>query len=379
MSALCRDEARLVRLDLLVKQARQTIAYKTLETFMFTINQSTLVRGLAALALLTVATVSPSRAQNLQRVDLLLDWTPNTNHLGIYVAQANGYYADAGLDVQIQQPGDGVLADQVVATGKAQFGISYQETFTFSRAEGLPIVSVAAIIQHNTSGFAAIKSQHDLSTPKDLDGLRYGAFGSPVERSIISAMAACEGGQANAVQVIDIGFSDPIPLLTRDRIDFVWLFYGWDGLRAKLNGTELSFLMLSDYQDCVPDYYTPILTTSEKLIAEQPDLVRAFVTATAQGYTDAIRDPETAAAVLLAAAPDLDPALVTESAKYLADQFQSDAPRWGEQKQAIWEQFTAFMIENNVLSKPVSIESAFTNEFLPPVEETATETISSTP
>src|SRR5258706_7231846 len=112
-------------------------------------------------------------------VNLMLDWTPNTNHLGIYVAQAKGYYKDANLTVEIQQPGD-VQVEQVVASGKAQFGVSYQEQATYSRAQNVPIVSIAAIVQHNTSGFAAEHSKHALKTPADLNGLRYGSFGSQV-------------------------------------------------------------------------------------------------------------------------------------------------------------------------------------------------------
>jgi ABC-type nitrate/sulfonate/bicarbonate transport system substrate-binding protein len=305
-------------------------------------------------------------AQAEERTDIIvmLDWTPNTNHLGLYAAQARGYYDEANLDVTIQPAGD-VQVEQVVATGRAQFGVSYQETFTYARAEGTPIVSLAAIIQHNTSGFAALADQHTLSSPADLAGLRYGGFGSAIERPIINSLVTCEGGEADSVEVIDIGFVEPFPLLERDRIDFVWLFYGWDGIRGEQQGLELSLLMLNDYTECVPDYYTPILITNERLIEEQPDVVAAFVQATARGYADAIRDPEGAAELLLGAAPDLDAALVQASAAWLADQFQADAPRWGEQRAEIWDAFTAYMVDNGALHEPIDSAAAFTNDFLP--------------
>ncbi|HRE47435.1 MAG TPA: ABC transporter substrate-binding protein [Aggregatilineales bacterium] len=294
---------------------------------------------------------------------VMLDWTPNTNHLGLYVAQAKGYFAEANLTVDIQPAGD-ISVEQVVATGAAAFGISYQETFTYVRANELPIVSIAAILQHNTSGFASLREKHPLTSPADLVGLRYGGFGSMIEKPIIERMIAC-GGKEGTVDIQDIGFVEPFPLMEREAIDFVWLFRGWDGLRAELSGLEVDYLMLKDYPECVPDYYTPILITNEAHIAEQPDVVAAFVQAAARGYADAISDPSGAAAILLEANPDLDEALVKASAEYLSKEFMADAPRWGEQRLIIWEAMTAFMVESGTLEKPIESGKAFTNEFLP--------------
>lgn len=306
-----------------------------------------------------------AKADKPTKITVMLDWTPNTNHLGLYVAQAKGYYTEANLTVDIQQPGD-VQVDQVVATGKAQFGVSYQEGFTFSRASGLPITSLAAIIQHNTSGFAAMSSKHPLKTPADLAGLRYGAFGSPIEKPFIEALIKCSGkADGKPVEFIDIGSTEPLPLMDKDRIDFVWLFYGWDGIRARQQDVKLDFIMLKDYTKCVPDYYTPILITGESMIKSQPDVVRAFVQATARGYALAIQNPGEAARILSEAAPDLDKALVKESAEWLAGQFQADAPRWGEQKAETWQGLADFMARNSALEKPVEMKGAFTNEFLP--------------
>jgi ABC-type nitrate/sulfonate/bicarbonate transport system substrate-binding protein len=306
-----------------------------------------------------------AKADKPTTLNVMLDWTPNTNHLGIYVAQAKGYYQDANLTIEIQQPGD-VQVEQIVANGKAQFGISYEEQATYSRAANVPIVSLAAIIQHNTSGFAAIHQKHPLKTPADLDGLRYGAFGSPIEKPILDALSKCGGGKgADSIQFIDIGFTEPLPLMDRDRIDFVWLFYGWDGIRAAQQGFQLDFVMLKDYPQCVPDYYTPLLITSEDMIKNQPDVVRAFVQATARGYAFAIQHPDEAADTLFKAVPDLDPKLVKASAEWLASQYQADAPRWGEQKAEVWQRFADFMLKNGALKAPIDVNAAFTNDFLP--------------
>jgi ABC-type nitrate/sulfonate/bicarbonate transport system substrate-binding protein len=297
-------------------------------------------------------------------VNIILDYTPNTNHNGIYVAQAKGYYKDANLNVTIQENDGSVQAEQVVATGKAQFGVSYQEQATYSRADGVPIVSIAAIIQHNTSGFAAMHDKHPLKTPADLAGLRYGSFGSEVEKPMLDILTQCAGASADKIEFDNIGFADPLPLMEKDRIDFVWLFYGWDGLRAKEQNTPLDFIMLHDYTQCVPDYYTPLLITNEDMIARQPDVVRAFTQATARGYVYSIQHPDEAADILLKAAPELDPTLVKESSTYLAGQFQADAPQWGVQKTEIWQGFTDFLVKNGALKAPIDVKAAFTNDFL---------------
>jgi len=307
---------------------------------------------------ITAQTAIPST-----RVTLILDYTPNTNHLGIYVAQALGYYADAHLTLDIQQPGD-VSAEKIVGIGKAQFGISYQDEVTFSRADKIPVVSVAAIVQHDTSAFAALHDKHPLKTPADLAGLRYGSFDSPTEKPTLDILTQCYKANADNITFTSIGVAQPFPLMVQDRLDFIWLFYAWDGIRAKQEGLNVDFLMLKDYTVCVPDYYTPVLIASEQIIKDQPDMVRAFVQATARGYVYAIAHPDEAATIMINAVPDIDAKLVKESTTWLAAQFQADAPRWGEQKLSIWQNYSDWLVKNGALPQGIEAKSAFTNDFL---------------
>jgi len=292
-----------------------------------------------------------------------LDWTPNTNHTGLYVARARNYYSDQKLAVDILQAQEGGTVEQLVAAGKLDFGISYQEAVTQARVEGLPIVSVAAIIQHNTSGFAG-RSSLNLKSPKDFEGKKYGAFGSPTERAVIQGLMECAGGDIGKVQFVDIGSTDFFVATERGDVDFAWIFQGWTGMEAEERGIPLSAVMMNDLK-CVPDYYTPVLITSEQLIAQKPDMVRRFVQATAKGYQFAIANPEQAAADLLAAAPELNPGLVRRSQSYLAKQYQADAPRWGEQKAEVWRGYAQWMADRKLISKMIEPEQAFTNQFLP--------------
>lgn len=308
-----------------------------------------------------------ARADEPTDVILMLDWTPNANHLGFYAAQALGYYDDANLNVQIQEPTD-VQVEAIIASGIADFGVSFQEFTTYAIAGGTPVVSLAAIIQHNTSGFVSLAEAHPLSRPADMAGLRYGGFGQPdLENAILNTLLACDGAEPDSVEYVDVGYVDLIQLMQQNRIDLAWIYYAVEGVQAELSGVDLDAVMMMDYFDCVPDYYTPILITSPDMVEGQPDVVAAFVQATARGYAYAIDHPAEAADMLLDAAPELDSDLVHAGAEWLAPQFQADAPRWGEQQAGVWQDYTDFLVENGILETGIDAGAAFTNDFLPGV------------
>jgi ABC-type nitrate/sulfonate/bicarbonate transport system substrate-binding protein len=299
----------------------------------------------------------------LTPVTFMLDWVPNTNHTGLFVAQDKGWFEEEGLLVDIIQPGE-VLAEQAVASGAADFGISFQEQLTMLRADGVPLVSIAAIIQNNTSGFAA-RGELNVESPADLEGLRYGSWGSPFERPTLEYLLACDGGNADNIEYVDIGFTDPLALLSQEEIDFAWIFWGWQGIAAQQQGLDLDVVMMSDWFDCIPNYYTPVIITSQSMLDEHPETVRALMAAISRGYQFAIENPEEAAEILIAAAPEADHELVRESQKWLSERYAEGAPQWGYQQLSVWEGYADFMLNNSIIDKPIDAEAAFTNEFLP--------------
>ncbi|WJY27628.1 ABC transporter substrate-binding protein [Sporosarcina trichiuri] len=302
-----------------------------------------------------------SSKDSVKNVRFALDWTPNTNHTGIYVAQEKGYFKDEGLNVEIIMPGE-AGADQLVASGKAEFGIGAQEALTEARAADIPIVSIAALIQHNTSGFASLKEE-GIESPKDFEGKNYGGWGAPVEQAVVKSLMEQDGGDVSKVNFINMGSSDFFTAIRRD-VDLAWVYYGWTGVEAEMRGMELNMQYLKDYSDKL-DYYTPVLTTGEKLINKDPDTVRAFTAATVKGYEFAIENPEEAAEILANAVPDLDPELVKKSQQWLSPKYQDDAPRFGEQKLETWTNYADWMKENGLLDGEFIPEDAFTNDFLP--------------
>lgn len=297
----------------------------------------------------------------IQKINFVLDWVPNTNHTGIYVAKVKGYFAEEGLDVDIIQPGESG-ADQLVASNTAQFGISYQENVTFARSSGAPLVSIAAVIQHNTSGFASLKDKGILS-PKDFEGKRYGGWGSEVEAAMVRQVVKDVGGDPDKVQILTTGTADFLQASETGQIDFAWIFEGWDVINVTNKGVELNYIDLGKLSD-IFDFYTPVIVTNEDNIKNNPQLVEKFMRAVEKGYKFAIENPAQAAECLLQLAPELDRELVVKSQQYLATKYQDDAPYWGMQKKEVWERHMNWLFENKFIEAPLDVEKAFTNDFL---------------
>jgi ABC-type nitrate/sulfonate/bicarbonate transport system substrate-binding protein len=317
-----------------------------------------LVTGLAACS---ASQSSVDKEDELKKVSIMLDWTPNTNHTGIYVAKENGYFKNHGLEVDIILPGE-AGADQLVASGKSEFGVSYQEGITQARIQGIPLVSLAAVIQRNTSGFASPKAKNIVS-PKDFEGKTYGGWGSPVEKAVINSVMKQEDAEVDKVKIVNMGDSDFFTAVNRD-IDFAWIYYGWTGIEAEIRNEPINMVYLTDYSEKL-DYYTPVITTNEKMIKNDPEIIKAFMAALAKGYEFAIEHPADSADILIKAVPDLDEELVKRSQEWLSPRYQDDAERWGEQKLEVWQNYSEWMFENGLLEKELEAEKAFTNEFLP--------------
>lgn len=330
-------------------------------------------RIISLIAILTVTatmfagctTTKKENAKNksLEKTTVILDWTPNTNHTGLYVALAKGYYKQEGLDVNIVQPSEGTTAT-LVATGKGDFGVSYQEDVTYALTgdEPLPVKAIATIIQHNTSGFASPASKN-IKTIKDFEGKTYGGWGSPSEEAVLKAVMEKNGAKYEKLKYVNMG-NDDFFAATKKNIDIAWIFEGWTGIEAKLKGIKLNYMPVKDLDPAL-DYYTPILITSNKIINENPDKVKKFLKATEEGYEYAIKNPEESAKILRKYAPEINENLAVESQKYLANQYIADSPKWGMMKEKVWENYAKFLKSKGLIKKELNVKDAFTNEFLP--------------
>ena len=304
---------------------------------------------------------APSPAA-MDAVRVVLDWTPNTNHTGLYVALEKGWFAAENLDVEIMQPPEdgGTL---LLAAGNAEYAIGFQESMgpAIARDDALPIEAIAAIISHNTSGIMSL-AQSDITTPKDLAGKRFATWETPLVNAIMRNVIENDGGKFEDMQMIPNAATDAISALQTD-IDAIWVYYAWDGIAAQVQGLDINYI---DFGTVNPtfDFYTPVLLTNSDYADKNPELVKAFLRAVSRGYEFAIENPAEAADILLTHAPELDTALVQQSQEYLAGQYRADAARWGEIDPARWGAFYGWMFEEGLLEKDIR-NTGFTNEFLP--------------
>ncbi|HEY1389686.1 MAG TPA: ABC transporter substrate-binding protein [Ktedonobacterales bacterium] len=306
------------------------------------------------------------------KVSLALDWTPNTNHTGIYVAMQKGYYRQNGIDLTLTPYSSSVYPEQLVGAGKAEFGISFPESVTTFRAQNVPIVSVGAIIEHNTSALITLKSS-GLDSVAKLAGKRYAGFGGAYEQPVISQMLSCAGAPSADFQNVTTQL-DPIAALKSGQFDFAWVYMGWEGIEAQQQGVALNVFPLTDY--CIPDYSSPVVITNQQFIQQHPDVIKRFMKATAEGYEYAIQHPDDAAKLLIDAAPKGsfdDTQLVLKSQAYLSPLYAPGEKCWGTQSLAAWTNYPRFMFNHHAIQdangNPITTQpdygAAFTNQFLP--------------
>ena len=301
-----------------------------------------------------------------QTVTVVLDWTPNTNHTGIYVALANGYFEEVGLDVQVvQPPEDGAVT--LVASGKAQFGVSFQDSLApaFAGDSPMPVTAVAAIIQHNTSGIVS-RAGEGMDTPRGLEGRKYATWDLDVEKATIRDVMAADGGNFDLVELIPSTVTDEVSSLQSGSVDAIWIFYGWAGVACEVADLDIDYFEFADI-DPVFDYYTPVLIGSNAWLEEHPDAARAFLAALSKGYTYAAEHPAEAADILMEAAPELkaNSALVYASQEYLAGEYIADAARWGEFDGERWAAFFNWLNENDLMEQKLDPDFGYTNDYLP--------------
>lgn len=320
--------------------------------------------GLAVCMAATVFSSVPAYAEDTEKVTFVLDWTPNTNHTGLYVAESLGYFADQGLEVEIvQPPEDG--ADALVASGKAQFGVSFQDTMAPGVAgeNALPTTAVAALIQHNTSGIVSRKGE-GMDTPRGLEGKKYATWDSPVEKATLKSVVEADGGDFDKVELIPSTVTDEVSALESKSVDAIWIFYAWAGVKMEVEGLETDYFAFSDLNP-VFDYYTPVVIANNTFLEEEPETAKKFLAALRDGYEYAIDHPEEAAEILCEAAPELDKELVAASQEYLKDQYKAETEQWGYMDPVRWNSFYQWLNENELVETKIPENAGFSNEYLP--------------
>jgi ABC-type nitrate/sulfonate/bicarbonate transport system substrate-binding protein len=332
-------------------------------------------RSILAIVLCVAAwtgTAVPSQARPARdTVSVALDWTPNTNHTGIYVARQLGYYKAAGIDLQIL-PYANTAPETLVSHGVADFGFSYSAGVAFARAAGADVTSVFAVLQHTALEIGVRADRSDIKTPKDLDGKTYAGFGTPDEKPLLQTVIRHAGGKGVFKDVtLNTSAYDAV---YRGKADFTLPLATWEGIQAKLVGKPFKTFKLARYG--VPPEYSALIASSSAFLRSDPDVARRFLAATTRGYQYAAGHPRAAARILINANKLVltQPQLVYESADLMAKSYYKDAAgRVGTQTLRVWKGYVRFLFEagvltdanGNKLTRPPAYSSYFTTAYLP--------------
>ena len=281
-------------------------------------------------------------------VRLQLDWLPNTNHIGIYAALEQGWYAEEGVELEIL-PYSGANGDLLIAEGVADVAFSFSTTLPFARAQGLEVVSIASVLQKSPTAIAVL-ADGPISRLRDLDGGLYGGFGLPYEQPQWTAVVKADGGEGTVSGVI-LSTAAYEALYGGD-VQAAEIFVTWEGIEARQRGVELRTWTYQEFG--IPDRYGVLLVAAESAVADNAVLLEGFLRATVRGYEFAAADPRAASDMLIRGAgedafPNVD--LVYESAELLGREYFLDADgRWGSQTLERWTGYTSWLFEAGLLS-----------------------------
>jgi NitT/TauT family transport system substrate-binding protein len=290
----------------------------------------------------------------MSEIHLALDWTPNTNHTGFYVAESKGYYADRGIDLSIHSPAETdyertpakqvAVGDATLAIGPSESVISYQ-----THPEYPSLTAVAAVAQVDKSAIVTLEDS-GIDRPADLDGATYASYDARFEDHIVRQLVRNDGGDG------DLDITTPPKLgiwntLLDGDADATWVFMPWEGLLAERDDVDLTPFYLEEYG--IPYGYTPVLLARPGTIADDPDRLSAFLDATARGYRFAAEHPEEAADILRTTATGMDEddaAFLRESQRRLAEALLTPDGKWGRMDDDRWAAFVEWLSEQGILT-----------------------------
>ena len=320
------------------------------------------VSKILILCLILVFAISCGKSKNNQKIKIVLDWVPNTNHTGLYVAKDLGYFKEEGLDVEIVQPPEGSTT-ALIGAGGAEFGISFQDTLakSFAKENPVPVTAVAAILQHNTSGIISLKEK-GIDSPKKLEGKKYATWEDNIEQAILKKLVTDDKGDFSKVKLIPYTITDVVTGLKTD-VDAVWVYYAWDGIATERAGLQTNFLKIRNYGEEL-DYYSPVIIANNDFLKKNPEIAKKVLKAIKKGYEYAMKNPEESAKILVKNSPELDINLVIASQKWISKEYQSDAKEWGIIDAIRWNRFYEWLYKNKAVEREIPKDFGYSNEYL---------------
>jgi putative hydroxymethylpyrimidine transport system substrate-binding protein len=326
------------------------------------------VVALALLALLALAGCGSESGADRPNQDasLLLDFTPNGVHAGIYLATARDYDGAEGVTLEVRTPSASTDALRLLQGGRADMAILDIHDLGLARETGThppaDIVGVMALVQRP---LAAVLAQPDVRRPRDLEGGRAGVTGLPSDVAVLRSVVAGDGGDPGRVRTVTIGF-EAVKALLAGRVDGATAFWNVEGVALRERRPDMQEFRVDDYG--APAYPELVLCTSRQTLEERRPVIAATIRALQRGYTQAQNDPESAVTALLDADSGLDRAAAQAQLDAVAPAFTAGARAYGELREDVLREWAKWDVEFGILDREPDLERAFDTSLVGPVE-----------
>jgi putative hydroxymethylpyrimidine transport system substrate-binding protein len=308
------------------------------------------------------AATTPTRTGPVEKVSLVLDWFPNADHAGIYMATSKGLDRAQGADIAPSVPSDPTTTLTAVAAGKQDLGITYAPELLIARSKGVPVKAVGAIAQVPLNSIIA-RSDRGITRPKDLEGKVVGIAGVPSDRALLDTVVKADGGDPSKVATKVVGYSLS-PALASGKVDaIIGAYWNIEGPDLRMKDVPITVMKLDDHG--VPRYDELVLVTSEDAIRDRPQAIRAALAGIAAGQAAAVADAGGAVAALEKANPDIAKAVLPAQ---VADTIPALVPEGSaplRMDSAQWDALATWMVDNGLVKGQVSGADAVDETLLP--------------
>jgi putative hydroxymethylpyrimidine transport system substrate-binding protein len=281
---------------------------------------------------------------------VVLDFTPNAVHAGIYAGEAEGFYEEAGIDLHIQVPGESTDAPKLLAAGRTDFAILDITDLGIADEKGLELVGLMPIVQEP---LAAVLARKDgpVQRPRDLDGHTVGVTGLPSDTAVVDSEVSADGGDPAGIDEVTIGYN-AVASLAAGKVDAATGFWNDEAVEAQRKGIPVHVFKVDEFG--APRYPELVLTTTRKELEAEPAFVESMVAATRRGYNFTVTEPEEALGDLLAANPSIERADAAAQLKVLLPALVPDPFA-----EPVLKEWSAWASSHGLLPKPLEVKSAF--------------------
>lgn len=301
--------------------------------------------------------------KELREMDVVLDWYPNAIHAFMYVAIDKGYYEEEGLKVNIRFPSNANDAISLVAAGRADIGLYYQQDVIQVRAnQGVPVKSIGAVVQAPLNIILSLKEKN-ITTAHDLVGKTIGYAGTELSEALIRSIMEFSGADYSDVTMIDVGF-DLMSSMTTGNVDAtIGCLVNHEVPQMEEEGFEVNWFDLDDYG--VPTYYEGVFLANDKMIEEEPEVLAAFLRASKRGFDDMKADPEAALATLLSNQNEenfpLSETVERKSMETLLPLMETADAAFLTQTDECWQENIDWMRSQNLITGEVTVDDVRVN------------------